>query len=167
MVCWKPVWGALERYWKPPGEKREGVGRMYGTLHLAQALSNRGRRSGRRDFRDAERLVKRLESQELTLSVVPHAEQLPWRTVTRTKYQLRRNKVRLQNQLEARLEEAPVSCIAAESPQCLRQRPCAFRDFPPLVSASPSLICHANPKSSPNEVAFEILLAVDARVPLQ
>jgi hypothetical protein len=39
-------------------------------------------------------------SQELTLSFVPHAEQRLWRTVTRTKYQLRRNKVRLHNQLE-------------------------------------------------------------------
>src|ERR1700745_585274 len=105
---WKPVWGALERYWKPASEKREGVGRMSGTLHLAQALSNRGRRGRKRDFRDAERLVKRLVSQELTLSFVPHAEQRLWRTVTRTKYQLRRNKVRLHNQLEALLEEAHI-----------------------------------------------------------
>src|SRR5256884_2790645 len=105
---WKPVWGALERYWKPSCEKREGAGRMSGTLHLAQALSNRGRRGRKRDFRDAERLVKRLVSQELTLSFVPDAEQRLWRTVTRTKYQLRRNKVRLQNQLEALLEEAHI-----------------------------------------------------------
>ena len=41
---WKPVWGALERYWKPSSQKREGAGKMSGTLHLAQALSNRGRR---------------------------------------------------------------------------------------------------------------------------
>src|SRR5438105_14935920 len=103
---WKPVWGALERYWKPSREKREGGGRMSGTLHLAQALSNRGRRGRKRDFRDAERLLKRLVSQELTLSFVPNGEQRLWRTVTRTKYQLRRNKVRLHNQLEALLEEA-------------------------------------------------------------
>jgi transposase len=83
---------------------------MSGTLHLAQALSNRGRRGRKRDFRDAERLLKRLVSQELTLSFVPHAEQRLWRTVTRTKYQLRRNKVRLHNQLEALLEEAHSSC---------------------------------------------------------
>ena len=57
---WKPVWGALERYWKPICEKREGARRKSGTLHLAQALSNRGRRGRKRDFRDAERLVKRL-----------------------------------------------------------------------------------------------------------
>jgi hypothetical protein len=25
---WKPVWGAMERYWKPSREKREDAGRM-------------------------------------------------------------------------------------------------------------------------------------------
>jgi len=79
---WKPVWGALERCWKPICEKREGAGRMSGSLHLAQALSNRGRRGRKRDFRDAERLVKRLVSQELVLSFVPDTEQRLWRTLT-------------------------------------------------------------------------------------
>src|SRR5438477_6144950 len=41
---WKPVWEALERYWKPLREKREGARRKSGTLHLAQAQSNRGPR---------------------------------------------------------------------------------------------------------------------------
>src|SRR5438128_4369965 len=77
-----------------------------GTLHLAQALSNRGRRGRKKDFRDAERLVKRLVSQELVLSFVPDTEQRMWRTLTRTRYQRTRDKVRLQNQLEALLEEA-------------------------------------------------------------
>src|SRR3974390_637010 len=103
---WKPVWGALERYWKPRCQSREGAGRMSGTLHLAQALSNRGRRGRKKDFRDAERLVKRLVSQELVLSFVPDTEQRLWRTVTRTKYQLRRNRVQLQNRLGGLLEEA-------------------------------------------------------------
>jgi transposase len=75
-------------------------------LHLAQALSNRGRRGRKRDFRDAERLVKRLVARELTLSFVPDAEQRLWRTVTRKKYQLRRERVRLQNQVESLLEDA-------------------------------------------------------------
>src|ERR1035441_1563455 len=105
---WNPVWGALERYWKPSCQKRQGAGPMSGTLHLAQALSNRGRRGRKKDFRDAERLLKRLVSQELTLSFVPNAEQRLWRTGTRTKDQLRRNKVRLHNQLEALLEEAHI-----------------------------------------------------------
>jgi transposase len=105
---WKPVWGALERYWKPTRQNREGVGRMSGSLHLAQALSNRGRRGRKRDFRDAERLVKRLVSQELVLSFVPDGEQRLWRTLTRTKYQRTRDRVRLHNQLEALLEEAHI-----------------------------------------------------------
>jgi transposase len=105
---WRPVWGPLERYWKPTCRQREGVGPMSGTLHWAQALSNRGRRGCKNDFGDAERLVKRLVAQELTLSFVPDAEQRLWRTVTRRKYQLTRNRVRLQNQLESLLEEAHI-----------------------------------------------------------
>ena len=105
---WKPVWEALERYWKPLREKREGAGRRSGTLHLAQAQSNRGRRGRKRDFPDAERLVKRLVARELILSFVPDAEQRLWRTVTRRKYQLTRDRVRLQNQLESLLEEAHI-----------------------------------------------------------
>jgi len=105
---WKPVWGTLERYWKPLREKREGAGRRSGTLHLAMAQSNRGRRGRKKDFPDAERLVKRLVARELTLSFVPDSEQRLWRTVTRRKYQLTRDHVRLQNQLESLLEEAHI-----------------------------------------------------------
>src|SRR5215470_9951335 len=56
---WRPVWEALERYWKHC-QKRQGAHSTSGTLHLAQAQSNRGRRGRKKDFRDAERLVKRL-----------------------------------------------------------------------------------------------------------
>ncbi|MGC2500893.1 MAG: transposase, partial [Silvibacterium sp.] len=105
---WKPVWEALERFWKAICQSGEGAGRMSGTLHLAQALSNRGRRGRKSDFGDAERLLKRLVSEELVLSFVPDAEQRLWRTLTRTRYQRTRDKVRLQNQLEALLEEAHI-----------------------------------------------------------
>src|SRR5436305_6275998 len=77
---WKPVWESLERYWKPLCEKRESARRKSGTLHLAQALSNRGRQGRKRDFTDAERLVKRLVAKKLTLSFVPDEEQRLWRT---------------------------------------------------------------------------------------
>jgi hypothetical protein len=50
---WQPVWGALERYWRPTCQKREGAGAMSGKLHLAQAQSNRGRRGRKKDFPDA------------------------------------------------------------------------------------------------------------------
>jgi transposase len=105
---WKPVWGALERYWKPIRQKREGAGPMSGTLHLAQAQSNRGPQGRKNDFLDAERLVKRLVARELTLSFVPDVEQRLWRTVMRRKYQLTRNRVQLQNRLESLLEEAHI-----------------------------------------------------------
>ena len=105
---WKPVWGALERYWKPSCQKREGAGPMSGALHLAQAQSNRGPRGRKKDFPDAERLVKRLVAQELILSFVPDAEQRLWRTVMRRKYQLTRDRVQLQNRLESLLEETHI-----------------------------------------------------------
>ena len=105
---WRPVWEALERYWKPLRQKREDACPTSGTLHLAQEQSNRGPRGRKKDFHDAERLVKRLVAKELTLSFVPGADQRLWRTVMRRKYQLTRNRVRLQNQLESLLEEAHI-----------------------------------------------------------
>jgi transposase len=105
---WKPVWGFLERYWKGPWQQREGAGAASGALHLAQAKSNRGPRGRKKDFADAERLVKRLVAQELVLSFVPDEEQRLWRTVARRKQQVIRSRVQLQNRLEGLLEEAHV-----------------------------------------------------------
>ncbi len=105
---WQPVWGALERYWRPVCQQQQASKAKSGTLHLAQAQSNRGPRGRKRDFPDAERLVKRLVADELKLSFVPQPEQRLWRTVTRTKYQLTCNRVQLQNRLEAFLEEAQI-----------------------------------------------------------
>ena len=105
---WKPVWAVLERYWQPERQKREGATKMSGKLHLCQAHSNRGRRGRKNDFADAERMVKRLVAQELVLSFVPDAEQRLWRTVTRRKSQLTRDKVRFHNQLESLLEQAHI-----------------------------------------------------------
>jgi transposase len=87
---WKPVWQALE-------------GRF--TLRLAQAWSNRAPKARKSDFKDAQRLVRRHMAGELTLSYVPDAEQRQWRMLTRRRVQLSRDRVRLQNQLEATLEE--------------------------------------------------------------
>ena len=105
---WRPVWETLEQHWRPRRRARDGAPRLAGTLHLAQAQSNRGRGGRKQDFPDAERLVKRLVAQELTLSFVPDAEQRLWRTVMRRKYQVTRNRVQLQNRLEALLEEAHI-----------------------------------------------------------
>jgi transposase len=97
---WKPVWLGLE------GQCR---------LHLAQARSNRGPRGRKTDFRDAKRIVSRLLSGDLVLSFVPEAEQRCWRTLTRTKYQLTRDRVRLQSQLESLLEECQIKLSSVVS----------------------------------------------------
>jgi transposase len=102
---WRPVWESLERHWKPT-QMKSSANPNSGKLHLAQAQSNRGPRGRKRDYPDAERLVKRLVANELNLSFVPDPEQRLWRTVTRRKYQLGRDRVRLQNRLESLLEEA-------------------------------------------------------------
>ena len=105
---WRPVWGAMELYWKPARQKREGASKMCGTLHLCQAKSNHGPRGRKNDFADGERMIKRLVAQELVLSFVPDAEQRLWRTVTRRKYQLTRAKVGFRNQLESLLEQGHI-----------------------------------------------------------
>jgi len=91
---WKPVWLDLEPH--------------FAKLHLAQAHSNRAPKGRKNDFRDGKRLTRRLLADELILSFVPDAEQRGWRTVTRGKHQRIRDRVRLQNQLEALLEEARI-----------------------------------------------------------
>lgn len=105
---WRPVWDLLEQAWVLPRRRQPGAPPTAGTLHLAQAQSNRGPRGRKKDFPDAERLVRRLVAGELILSFVPDAEQRLWRTVTRRKYQLTCSRVQLQNRLEALLEEMHV-----------------------------------------------------------
>src|SRR5438874_11554989 len=39
---WEPVWGALERYWKPIGQRGEGARPRPATRRLAQAQAERG-----------------------------------------------------------------------------------------------------------------------------
>lgn len=105
---WKPVWQTLERHWKPGCRKRADANPMSGKLHLAQAQTNRAPRGRKNDFADAERLLKRLVAQELSLSFVPEVEQRLWRTLTRRKQQLTGDRARLQNRLEGLLEEAHI-----------------------------------------------------------
>jgi len=97
---WMPVWRALETQCQ---------------MHLAHAQSNRAPCGRKRDFADAERLVRRLVAGELILSFVPDAQQRLWRTATRARHQLTSERVRLQNQLEALLEDAQIklsSCVS-------------------------------------------------------
>ena len=92
---WKPIWMELEPH--------------FPKLHLAQAHSNRAPKGRKNDFRDAKRLARRLLAGELMLSFVPEPEQRMWRTLTRSKHQLVRDRVRLQNQMEALLEEMRIN----------------------------------------------------------
>jgi transposase len=98
------VMESTAQYWKPVWRQLEGQCQ----LHLAQAHSNRARKGRKDDFRDAERLARRHLSGELILSFVPDPEQRLWRTLTRTKHQLTRDRVRLHNQVEALLEDARI-----------------------------------------------------------
>ena len=59
--------------------------------------------------------MSRLLSGDLILSYVPEAEQRCWRTLTRTKYQLTRDRVRLQSQLESLLEECQIKLSSVVS----------------------------------------------------
>jgi len=97
---WKPVWYELERSMR---------------LHLAQAFSNRAPKGRKHDFRDAERLVRRLLADELSLSLVPTGEQRSGRTMTRMKRQLTEDKSRLQAQIESLLEEMRIKLSSVVS----------------------------------------------------
>jgi transposase len=97
---WRSVWLELEPY-------------MH--LHLAQAFSNRAPRGRKHDFKDAERLVRRLMADELILSFVPGGEQRIWRNMTRMKTQLTRDRVRLQSQIECLLEEMRIKLSSVVS----------------------------------------------------
>ena len=90
---WKPVWLGLEPHFQ---------------LCLAQAWSNRAPKGKKTDFKDAQRLVRRHLAAELTLSFIPEPEQREWRTVTRRRVQLVHDQVRVQNQVEALLEEGRI-----------------------------------------------------------
>jgi transposase len=98
------VMESTAQYWRPVWHRLEPVC----ALHLAQAQSNRAPKGRKRDFADAERLVRRFLAGELILSFVPDAEQRLWRTLTRTKHQLTRDRVRLRNQMEGFLEEVRI-----------------------------------------------------------
>ncbi len=105
------VMESTAQYWKPVWQELEGKCELY----LAQAHSNRALRGRKRDFADAERLLKRHIAGERMLSFVPDPQQRLWRMITRTKHQLTRHRVRLHNQLEAFLEDACIklsSCLS-------------------------------------------------------
>src|ERR1700737_2337336 len=103
-------------------------------LHLAQAFSNRAPRGPKHDFREAERLVRRLIADELILSFVPNGEQRSWRNMTRMKTQLTRDRVRLQNQMECLVEEMRIKLSIVVSDLLGAS---GLRVLPPLAEGRP------------------------------
>lgn len=105
------VMESTAQYWKPVWRQLEGQCRLY----LAQPHSNRAPRGRKRDFQDAERLLRRHVAGELILSFVPDPEQRLWRAISRAKYQLSRDRVRLYGQVEALLEDSRIklsTCVS-------------------------------------------------------
>jgi transposase len=98
------VMESTAQYWKPVWRELEGKCE----LHLAQAQSNRAPRGRKGDFVDAERLARRFVAGELVLSFVPDREQRLWRTLTHSRYQLIKDKVRLVSQIESFLEDSHI-----------------------------------------------------------
>ena len=92
-------------YWKPVGLDREP---HFQKLPLAQAQSNRAPKGRKNDFQDPQRLARRWLAGERMLSFVPEPEQRPWRLMTRGRRPLVRERVRRQNPVESRLEEARI-----------------------------------------------------------
>jgi transposase len=105
------VMESTAQYWKPVRLQLEERFRLY----LAQAYSNRAPHGRKRDFQDAERLVRRHIAGELILSFVPDQQQRMWRTLTRTKNQMTRDRVRLHSQLEALLEDGRIKLATCVS----------------------------------------------------
>jgi transposase len=97
---WRPVWMELEPHIR---------------LHLAHAQSNRAPKGRKSDLADAKRLVKRLVAGELFLSFVPDPEQRNWRMITRGRLELVRDRVQIQNKIEALLEQARIKLSSVVS----------------------------------------------------
>jgi transposase len=90
---WRPVWYALEPYFQ---------------LILAQPRSTAAPRGRKMDFADAQRIVRRLLADDLTISFVPEAEQRRWRLLTRARTTAMQQITRLRNQIEGLLEEGQI-----------------------------------------------------------
>jgi hypothetical protein len=104
---WKPVWGALERYWKPSvrvGEVQPGCPEhsiWHEPCLMAGGVGPR-KTSGTRNVGETARIAG--AGHELRARY----QQRMWRTLTRTRYQRTSDNVRVQNQLEALPEEAHI-----------------------------------------------------------
>ena len=98
------VMESTAQYWKPVWHELEGQCELF----QAPAQSNKAPKGRKRDFADAERLLRRHVAGELILSFVPNPEQRLWRLMTRSRHQLTRDRVRIHSQIESLLEDARI-----------------------------------------------------------
>jgi transposase len=105
------VMESTAQYWKPVWLELEG----HCGLHLAQARSTGGMPGRKRDFADAQRMIRRLLSGDIILSYVPDGEQRQWRLLERSRTQLIEDRTRVRNQLECILEEARIKLSSVVS----------------------------------------------------
>jgi transposase len=106
------VMESTAQYWKPVWRELEDAKFL---LELAQARSNLGRKGRKSDFGDAERLWRRYDADELIVSYVADAEQQIWRTQSRIRVRLARDKARVQNRTEGLLEEMRIKLSSVVS----------------------------------------------------
>ena len=97
---WRTVWLGLE------GQFR---------LQLAQARSNPAPKGRKSDYRDALRIVRRMLAKDLTLSLVPPAEQRAWRIWARTRVQRIHTSQQARNRIECILEEGQIKLSSVVS----------------------------------------------------
>jgi transposase len=97
---WRPVWYGLEPHFR---------------LHLTHPLKTRAPQGRKSDFRDAQRLADRWHSGDLEESFIPSAEQREWRSLTRTRVQLKEKLGVIRNQIEGLLEHGGIKLAAVAS----------------------------------------------------
>jgi transposase len=67
------------------------------------------------DFADAKRIVRRLLADDLTISLVPEAEQRRWRLLTRARTAAMQQITRLRNQIEGLREQSQLKISGLRS----------------------------------------------------
>jgi transposase len=84
-------------------------------LLLAQPRSTAAPRGRKMDFADAKRIVRRLLADDLTISLVPEAEQRRWRLLTRARTAAMQQITRLRNQIEGLREQSQLKISGLRS----------------------------------------------------
>ena len=112
---WRPVWEALERYWKPKRRTRSDASLASGTVHLAQAQSNRGAGGRKRDFPGAETSGEAVGRAGTDPQFCTRHRAAALADRDAPQVQITRRRVQLHNRLESLLEEAHIKLSSVVS----------------------------------------------------